>query len=85
LVEGNVDLAFYEDLPDFVGWTVVDLKTDRRVEAMSIYIAQVRLYLEAVKGGDELVASRVSGGNPISFGASIMRRCRPLHSRVVRP
>jgi ATP-dependent helicase/nuclease subunit A len=48
LVEGAVDLAFYEDTSDFAGWTVVDFKTDREVESMSIYIAQVRIYLEAV-------------------------------------
>jgi ATP-dependent helicase/nuclease subunit A len=48
LVEGTVDLAFYEDTSDFVGWTVVDFKTDRKVEAMSVYIAQVRVYSEAV-------------------------------------
>ena len=48
LVEGTVDLAFYEDTPDFVGWTVVDFKTDRKVEAMSVYITQVRVYSEAV-------------------------------------
>jgi ATP-dependent helicase/nuclease subunit A len=48
LVEGAVDLAFYEDTSDFVGWTVVDFKTDREVEAMSVYIAQVRVYVKAV-------------------------------------
>jgi ATP-dependent helicase/nuclease subunit A len=48
LVEGTVDLAFHEDTSDFVGWTVVDFKTDREVEAMSVYIVQVRVYLEAV-------------------------------------
>jgi ATP-dependent exoDNAse (exonuclease V) beta subunit len=48
LVEGKVDLAFHEDMSDFVGWTVVDFKTDREVEAMSVYIVQVRVYLEAV-------------------------------------
>ena len=48
LVEGAVDLAFYEDTSDFAGWTVVDFKTDREVESMSVYIAQVRIYLEAV-------------------------------------
>ena len=48
LVEGTVDLAFREDTSDFVGWTVVDFKTDRKVEAMSVYIAQVRVYAEAV-------------------------------------
>jgi len=48
LVEGAVDLAFYEDKSDFVGWTVVDFKTDREVESVAVYIAQVRIYLEAV-------------------------------------
>ena len=48
LVEGTVDLAFYEDTPDFVGWTVVDFKTDRKVEATSVYFTQVRVYLEAL-------------------------------------
>ena len=48
LVEGAVDLAFYEDTSDFAGWTVVDFKTDREIEAMSVYIAQVSIYLEAV-------------------------------------
>ena len=48
LVEGVVDLAFYEDTSEFVGWTVVDFKTDREVDAMSLYIAQVSLYLEAI-------------------------------------
>jgi ATP-dependent helicase/nuclease subunit A len=49
LVEGTVDLAFHEDTPDFTGWTIVDFKTDREFEAMSTrYIAQVRIYSEAV-------------------------------------
>jgi hypothetical protein len=48
LVEGVVDLAFCEDTSDFVGWTVVDFKTGREVDAMSLYIAQVRAYSEAV-------------------------------------
>ena len=49
LVEGVVDLAFHEDTPDFAGWTVVDFKTDREFEASSArYIAQVRVYSEAV-------------------------------------
>jgi len=48
LVEGTVDLAFYEDTSDFVGWIVVDFKTDREVEAMSVYIAQVKVYSEAI-------------------------------------
>jgi ATP-dependent helicase/nuclease subunit A len=48
LVEGTVDLAFYEDTSDFVGWTVVDFKTDRELEAMSVYIGQVKVYSEAI-------------------------------------
>ena len=48
LVEGTVDLAFYEDTSDFVGWTVVDFKTDREAEMMSVYIAQVKVYSEAI-------------------------------------
>ena len=49
LVEGVVDLAFHENTPDFAGWTVVDFKTDREFEASSArYIAQVRVYSEAV-------------------------------------
>ena len=49
LVEGSVDLAFHEDTSDFVGWTVVDFKTDREFEATSAqYLAQVRIYSEAV-------------------------------------
>jgi ATP-dependent exoDNAse (exonuclease V) beta subunit len=49
LVEGIVDLAFREDTPDFAGWTVVDFKTDREFSIMSAqYVAQVRIYVEAV-------------------------------------
>jgi len=49
LVEGVVDLAFYDDTPDFVGWTVVDFKTDHEFAASSArHIAQVRVYSEAV-------------------------------------
>jgi ATP-dependent exoDNAse (exonuclease V) beta subunit len=48
LVEGTVDLAFYEDTFDFSGWTVVDFKTDREAKELTVYIAQVRTYLEAV-------------------------------------
>jgi ATP-dependent helicase/nuclease subunit A len=48
LVEGTLDLAFHEDTPDFVGWTIVDFKTDREVDAMSRYVTQVKTYLEAV-------------------------------------
>ena len=50
LVEGVVDLAFREDTLDFAGWVVVDFKTDREFEASSDrYIAQVRIYSEAVR------------------------------------
>jgi ATP-dependent helicase/nuclease subunit A len=49
LIEGVVDLAFREDTPDFAGWTVVDFKTDREFAVSSArYIAQVRVYSEAV-------------------------------------
>jgi ATP-dependent helicase/nuclease subunit A len=49
LVEGTVDLAFHENTSDFVGWTVVDFKTDGEFEGRSYrYIAQVRVYSEAV-------------------------------------
>jgi ATP-dependent helicase/nuclease subunit A len=49
LSEGVVDLAFREDTPDFAGWTVVDFKTDREFAVSSArYIAQVRVYSEAV-------------------------------------
>jgi ATP-dependent helicase/nuclease subunit A len=50
LVEGVVDLAFREDTPDFAGWTVVDFKTDREFAVSSArYLAQVRVYSEAVR------------------------------------
>jgi hypothetical protein len=48
LAEGTVDLAFYEDTPDFVGWTVVDFKTDRESRAMAGYIVQVKMYMGAI-------------------------------------
>ena len=49
LVEGVVDLAFWEDGPEFRGWTVVDFKTDREFAAASErYIAQVTTYCAAV-------------------------------------
>ena len=44
-----IDLAFREDSSEFDGWTVVDFKTDREFEETSDqYIAQVRIYSEAV-------------------------------------
>jgi ATP-dependent helicase/nuclease subunit A len=49
LAEGTVDLAFREDPAEFVGWTVVDFKTDREFAASSNrYVAQVELYVRAV-------------------------------------
>jgi ATP-dependent exoDNAse (exonuclease V) beta subunit len=49
LVEGVVDLAFYDQTPDFKGWTVVDFKTDREFEESSDrYVAQVQVYSKAV-------------------------------------
>jgi ATP-dependent helicase/nuclease subunit A len=49
LVEGVVDLAFKEDTPDFVGWTVIDFKTDREFATSSDqYKAQVSVYSEAI-------------------------------------
>jgi ATP-dependent helicase/nuclease subunit A len=38
LAEGTVDLAFHEDTSDFVGWTVVDFKTDQELEVKASYI-----------------------------------------------
>ena len=58
LVEGTVDLAFYEDTSDFAGWTVVDFKTDREVEAISVYIAQVRGLYGSYKRSDGLGLAR---------------------------
>jgi ATP-dependent helicase/nuclease subunit A len=50
LVEGVIDLAFRHDTPEFVGWTVVDFKTDREFAASSAqHMAQVRLYARAVQ------------------------------------
>jgi ATP-dependent exoDNAse (exonuclease V) beta subunit len=49
LVEGVIDLAFREDSSEFDSWTVVDFKTDREFQETSDqYIAQVRIYSEAV-------------------------------------
>jgi ATP-dependent helicase/nuclease subunit A len=50
LVEGVVDLAFWEEGPEFAGWTVVDFKTDREFAASSErYITQVITYAAAVR------------------------------------
>jgi ATP-dependent helicase/nuclease subunit A len=49
-VEGVIDLAFWEDGPEFRGWTVVDFKTDREFAAASErYITQVTTYSAAVR------------------------------------
>jgi ATP-dependent exoDNAse (exonuclease V) beta subunit len=57
LVEGVVDLAFYEEAADFTGWTVVDFKTDREVEASKRqYLEQVALYVTAIKAATGLLA-----------------------------
>ena len=50
LVEGVVDLAFWEEGPEFAGWTVVDFKTDREFAAASErYIIQVKTYSAAIR------------------------------------
>ena len=49
LAEGVIDLAYLTDDAEFAGWTVVDFKTDREFAASSQrYVAQVRLYAEAI-------------------------------------
>jgi ATP-dependent helicase/nuclease subunit A len=60
LIEGVVDLAFREELPDFAGWTVVDFKTDRELEkASDRYVQQVQLYSRAVSASTSLPARGV--------------------------
>jgi ATP-dependent helicase/nuclease subunit A len=55
VVEGVIDLAFREDTPDFVGWTVLDFKTDREfVRSSDIYKAQVNRYSEAIRAATGL-------------------------------
>jgi ATP-dependent exoDNAse (exonuclease V) beta subunit len=55
LVEGVVDLAFYEETCDFSGWTVLDFKTDREFETSSDrYKTQVALYAEALRAATGL-------------------------------
>ena len=50
MLEGVVDLAFLEKGPDFVGWTVVDFKTDLEIESgRAEYSAQVALYVQAIE------------------------------------
>jgi ATP-dependent exoDNAse (exonuclease V) beta subunit len=55
LVEGVVDLAFREDTPDFIGWAVLDFKTDREFATSSDrYRAQVSAYSEAIQAATGL-------------------------------
>ena len=49
IVEGVVDLAFQEEEPDGVIWTVVDFKTDREFSLSSErYVEQVKIYAGAI-------------------------------------
>jgi ATP-dependent helicase/nuclease subunit A len=60
LVEGVVDLAFREETSDFVGWTVVDFKTDRGLDGpVDRYLGQVQLYCSAVSEATKLRARGV--------------------------
>ena len=60
LVEGVVDLAFREETSDFVGWTVVDFKTDRELDGtVDRYLGQIRLYCSAVSEATKLPARGV--------------------------
>lgn len=55
LVEGVVDLTFREDKPDFIGWTVLDFKTDREFATSSdCYTAQVSIYSKAIRAATGL-------------------------------
>ena len=50
MLEGVVDLAFLEKGTDFVGWTVVDFKTDLEIKSgRAEYSAQVALYVQAIE------------------------------------
>jgi ATP-dependent exoDNAse (exonuclease V) beta subunit len=60
LAEGVLDLAFREESSDFDGWTVVDFKTDQEFSNESAhYVAQVRLYAQAVQAATSLPARGV--------------------------
>jgi ATP-dependent helicase/nuclease subunit A len=49
MVEGVVDLAFQEEEAIFVGWTIIDFKTDRELGTSSErYVVRVRMYAEAI-------------------------------------
>jgi ATP-dependent exoDNAse (exonuclease V) beta subunit len=57
LAEGVVDLAFQEEEAIFVGWTIIDFKTDRELGTSSErYVAQVRMYAEAIAKATALPA-----------------------------
>ncbi len=50
LAEGVVDLAFREKSGAVALWTVIDFKTDRELASQRpVYVAQVALYVEAVR------------------------------------
>ena len=60
IAEGVLDLAFREQTSDFDGWSVVDFKTDHEFStAASHYIAQVDLYVRAVRAATGLPARGV--------------------------
>ena len=60
LIEGVVDLAFREDTPDFIGWTVLDFKTDREFATSSDrYTAQVSFYSEAIRAATGLLSQGI--------------------------
>jgi ATP-dependent exoDNAse (exonuclease V) beta subunit len=48
MMEGIVDLAFREELQTGAVWTVVDFKTDARIEDQPQYAAQLHLYCSAI-------------------------------------
>ena len=57
LAEGVLDLAYREVDAGSDGWTVVDFRTNREFStASSHYVAQVRLYLQAVVAATGLLA-----------------------------
>ena len=58
VLEGVVDLAFREELPTGPAWTVVDFKTDARVEGPG-YAAQLSLYCAAIAQASGIPAKAV--------------------------
>jgi ATP-dependent exoDNAse (exonuclease V) beta subunit len=60
LVDGVIDLAFRENIPEFTGWTVVDFKTDREfIAASDRYSAQVAVYSAAIQAATGLASRGV--------------------------